>query len=41
MSFWEWKKGRRQFDVVYADMSAKLTELDFAGSAFDEDKQFA
>lgn len=41
MGFLEWKKGRRQFDVAYADMSAKLFELELDDPALNEDERFA
>lgn len=41
MGFLEWKKGRRQFDVAYEDMSAKLAALQLDAADDDEDKRFA
>lgn len=41
MGFLEWKKGRRQFDVAYAAMVEKLSELDLDGVKIDEDERFA
>ncbi|MEP1441756.1 MAG: patatin-like phospholipase family protein [Hyphomicrobiales bacterium] len=41
MGFLEWKKGRRQFDVAYNDMVAKLAELHRDQTDLDEDERFA
>ena len=41
MGFLEWKKGRRLFDMAYADMTRRLSELELDGSTLDEDERFA
>jgi len=41
MGFLEWKKGRRQFDVAYADMSGELSELELDDPDLNEDERFA